>query len=118
MNNFGIGVDIEKVQRFAKLDRERDRGFFDKLYTEAELDYCFSKDPAAPHLAARFAAKEAVVKALGNLGLAAQSYRDIEIRRATDGAPSVFLAHPGLAAQVSLSHTDDTAIAFAIAFKL
>jgi holo-[acyl-carrier protein] synthase len=118
MNDIGIGVDVESVERFAKLDRERDKGFFNKIYTDDELDYCFSKTPAAPRLAARYAAKEAVVKALGNLGITAPSYQEIEIARAESGAPVVRLGQPGLAAKVSLSHTEDTAIAFAIVSKL
>jgi len=66
IENIGIGVDIEDVNRFTKLGGNK--AFLKKVFTQNELDYCFSKKVAAPHLAVRYAGKEAVVKALYNMG--------------------------------------------------
>ena len=62
MIRMGLGVDIEDIDRFRKLDLYEDKGFFSKIYTGDEISYCFSKDSPAQHLAVRFAGKEAVVK--------------------------------------------------------
>jgi holo-[acyl-carrier protein] synthase len=62
MNNFGIGVDIESIERFVKLDRAKDSRFLAKIFTEKELDYCFKYKSPAEHLAVRYAGKEAVIK--------------------------------------------------------
>jgi len=55
---FGIGCDVEEINRFC-LDRIKDTGFLKKVFTTSELDYCFSFENPAPHLAACFCAKEA-----------------------------------------------------------
>ena len=113
----GIGVDIESIGRFQGLRRPKNALFFEKIYTSAELAYCFSKDDPAPHLAARFAAKEAVIKALYSLGKKTIPFTSIEIFRTEDGLPSVKIHHSSYAAlqsKVSLSHCEDKAIAFAL----
>ena len=113
-SQFGIGVDIEDIGRFAGLRRAKDGPFLKKIFTAGELDYCFSKKNAAPHLAARFCAKEAVVKALH--GVAALSYTDIEIVSSRK-VPRVVLRKSSLKeyrAEISLSHSGGMAIAFAL----
>jgi holo-[acyl-carrier protein] synthase len=118
----GVGVDLCDVDRL-RATLARTPGFVRRVYTQAERDYCTrAKDPAE-RFAARFAAKEAVLKALG-AGLGACPFSDIEVVRATSGAPSVVLhgAAAALAAEhgvtgwrVSMTHTTTMAEAVAIA---
>ena len=61
-SNFAIGVDIESISRFKNLKRDKSRHFLEKIFTQNELNYCFSKKVPSPHLAVRFAAKEAAEK--------------------------------------------------------
>lgn len=115
--NFGIGVDIDSIDRFAGLKRTQDSSFLNKVFTQKELEYCYSKRTPAPHLAARFAGKEAVIKALHSLGRPRSNYVDIEITNSEEGVPEVKLMKPGfddLQIKLSLSHCADKAIAFAI----
>ena len=116
---WGIGVDIERIARF-RLDRQRKKTFLQKIYTKRELAYCFSKKDPAPHLAARFAAKEAVYKALSGAHLKLVAYPDMEILSDVSGAPRVaFLQKrpPRATVAVSLSHSADDAIAVAVVVR-
>jgi holo-[acyl-carrier protein] synthase len=123
----GVGVDAVDVARFRRVLARRP-GFAARFFTEAEqADAGRSPDPSES-LAARFAAKEAVMKALGT-GLGGFALTDVEVRRAvavgpTRNAPSVVLH--GAAARLadergagrfhlSLSHTTEVAIAFVVA---
>ena len=119
MTTVGIGVDIVDVQRFDLALTRRPR-LEARLFTERER--CDAGE-RPERLAARFAAKEAVLKALG-VGLGATTWHSIEIRRDDSGAPSVVLH--GVAAElassrgvgtmhVSMSHTDNLAAAFVVA---
>ena len=111
-----VGVDIADVTRIrAVLLRDPDR-FARRVLTDSERDYCFARPDPATHIAARFAAKEAVIKCLGGgCGL-----RDIAIIRAESGAPSVVLTGRAAARAanrrvlVSLSHLQTIATAFAV----
>ncbi|OGG71139.1 holo-[acyl-carrier-protein] synthase [Candidatus Kaiserbacteria bacterium RIFCSPHIGHO2_12_FULL_53_13] len=117
---FGVGVDIEDIGRFAELRRVKDKLFLQKIFTSRELDYCFSKNDPAPHLAARFCAKEAIVKALHSLGESDMSYADIEIIKLSRGAPYVRFVREqnDLHVSISLSHTKDIALASALAIRI
>ncbi len=111
----GLGVDLEENKRFLGLDRVADRPFLEKIFTPQELDYCFSRPLPAQHLCARFAGKEAVIKALRQCGQAITSYQDIEISHAADGAPVVTLAHrPTVRITISLSHSAQQSAAFVL----
>ncbi len=82
-----VGIDIIEISRIsATVDRWGDR-FLGRIYTQEELDYCRGRPP---QLAARFAAKEAVMKALGT-GLRGVGWRDIEVVRRRGRAPTVRL---------------------------
>ncbi len=117
--DFSVGVDIETIERF-NLDQTKDSQFLGKIFTSNELDYCFSKKQAKQHLAARFAAKEAIVKALYGLGHPFNNLKKIEIINNSDGVPLVNLHSDeilNVSIKVSLSHNKDSAIAFAVAVK-
>lgn len=124
MSVVGLGLDLVEVARIrALLERNGDR-FKERVFTAGEIDYCDSCANAAIHYAARFAAKEAVAKALGTGFSEGVSWRDVEVRRSIQGQPSVVLH--GSAVQVaeslgvrrwvlSLTHTEVSAAASAVA---
>ena len=114
------GVDIIEVERIGKaVDRYGDR-FVRRIYTDGEIAYSRGR---APQLAARFAAKEAVMKALGT-GIRGVRWRDVEVVRRRGRAPSIKLHGTALARAESmgidnlalaLSHSDSYAVAFVVA---
>lgn len=119
----GVGADIVAVGRIAALIRDRGRTFLERWFTTREIDYCSSKAVPSRHFAARFAAKEAVVKALPIAWDGPLPWRFIEIVSDPRGAPSVSLSGALLEAaaragvgdiRVSLSHCDEYAIATAL----
>lgn len=115
----GIGVDIERISRF-RFNQRRRKTFLGKIYTPKELDYCFSRKNFAAHLAARFAGKEAVYKAMSGMKTKLIPYNAIEINHRESGAPEVkFLDKrpDNVKAFLSLSHSADDAIAFAVVLK-
>jgi len=118
-NVVAVGVDLTDVDRIREVFRRDPERFARRVLTDAERDYCLSRPDPAPHIAARFAAKEAVIKCLGGgCGL-----RDIEVVRALTGFPSIALS--GRAAEragsckvlVSLSHLPNLATAFAVLIR-
>lgn len=111
MKTLSIGVDIAETRRFRKLPYKSNGSFYGKIFTSAEMEYCLSKSDPYPSLAARFAGKEAVIKA-GGLRLA--NAGDIEISNDKNGRPRVKIKKRRANILISLSHTKDYAIAFAI----
>ena len=112
----GLGIDAVEVDRFRRV-LERRPALAARLFTEAERAYGARFSDPVPRLAARFAAKEAAMKALG-VGLGAFGFHDVEVVRAPTGAPSLRVS--GAAAslagargvtsfRVSLTHTARTA---------
>jgi holo-[acyl-carrier protein] synthase len=112
-----VGVDLVDVDRVRSLLRRHPARFSRRVLTPTEAAYCLARPDPAPHVAARFAAKEAVIKCLGG----ACAFTDIEVVRALSGSPSITLqgraarrAPPGARVLISLSHLDHLAIAFAL----
>ena len=115
-----VGVDIIEIARIARaLDRFGNR-FLERVYTPAEIIYCRGR---VPELAARFAAKEAISKALGT-GLVGISWREMEILGDRRGKPMVSLSGRAQARAdalgldewaVSLTHSDSQAVAMVVA---
>ena len=116
--DYFIGTDIVSVVRIEKIIQQHSQRFIKRNYTPIEIKYCDSKAAPAIHYAGRFAAKEAIKKALLSSGIVSNiDFAAIEILSIESGAPEVQLNHPPLdqiTCKVSISHTDDTAIAFAI----
>ena len=84
----GLGVDIVEIERMRRI-LDRTPSFAHKVFTDAEQDYCNRKGNPATHYAARFAAKEAVCKALGTGILASGiGMRDVEVVRDSHGKPA------------------------------
>ena len=124
MRILGIGVDIVEIERFNGVIERQGQAFLDRLFLPSEQAYCHPHRHAARCYAARFAAKEAVAKALGT-GIGAElRWLDIELCRKATGEPFVVLH--GIGAEtarrlgigeilVSLSHSDHSAVANVIA---
>ncbi len=120
IKNYAIGADIESIDRFRKLNRTNN-SFLNRIFTKNELNYCFSKEDIAPHLAARYCGKEAIIKALSSISKSNLDYRDIEIFNNNDGVPKVKFNNKNLnklQIVISLSHCNDKALAFAIVMKV
>lgn len=115
----GIGTDLLDVARVAKELEKEDSGFLDSIFTPSEIAYCQGKRYPAQHFAARFAAKEALFKALS--GAAPRDFwREVEIQRTDNAEPCLHLLGRVRAAAdrlgvkrvlVSLSHTREMAVA-------
>jgi holo-[acyl-carrier protein] synthase len=119
LSRTSVGTDIVEIHRIEQAIRSRQDSFLRRIYTEAELKSCQNR---ASSLAARFAAKEAVMKALGT-GANGISWRDIEILSNSQGAPVVRLhrraeekAEENRIAKfsVTMSHCKEYAVAFVI----
>ena len=119
-----VGTDIVAVARITALMRDRGGAFLERWFTGREIDYCLTKAVPSRHFAARFAAKEAVVKALSMAWDGPLPWRFIEIVNDGRGVPSVSLSGPTVDAavragvgeiKVSLSHCDEYATAIALA---
>jgi holo-[acyl-carrier protein] synthase len=119
----GTGVDIVEIDRIRKAaDKWKDK-FLTRVFTDSELNYANSKKFSYQHLAARFAAKEAVLKAFGDASINNMEWRNIEIANNKDGKPFVKLTGEARKTLnkigageiiVSLSHTRNYAVANAI----
>jgi len=114
----GIGIDLVEVSRVAEMIEKP--GFLERVFTPAEIKECQSFKHSAQSFAARFAAKEAVGKALGT-GIGGKlSWQDVEILRTEHGSPIVNLSPSATkhlnnrSIKISLSHTDNYAVAVAI----
>ena len=118
----GIGVDVVEIERF-RVSLARTPSMRERLFTAVELDYVAPKADPVPSLAARFAAREAVMKALG-LGLGAFGFHDVWVEVEESGAPRLLLT--GRAAElaaargvqawhVSLTHDGPVAVAMVTA---
>ncbi len=116
----GVGVDLVELDRIrAALGRHGER-FLDRILTAGEREYCYRRRDPVPHVAARFAAKEAVVKALGTGFSHGIRWVDIEVLREDNGPPEVALHGAaveiaGETARVYLSLTHDKGAAIAVA---
>ncbi|MBE0598940.1 MAG: holo-ACP synthase [Desulfuromonadales bacterium] len=116
----GVGVDLARIERFRRFLEKGKGGVIERLFTAGEQAYAAGKRDPAPHLAARFAAKEAYLKALG-LGLReGMSWQEVEVVHDHLGCPSLRLTgrageifhQRGLrSAHLSYSHDGDYAIA-------
>ena len=124
MDIIGIGTDITECLRIARMIERHGELFINRVYTPAEIRYCQSRKQATQHFTGRWAAKEAVLKALGTGWVRGISWRDVEIRNEPSGKPVV--AVRGGASDVverlgitkllvSISHCHTHATAYAIA---
>ncbi len=120
----GVGIDAVDVERFRTV-LDRRRGFAERVFTTAERTEAAARHDPVPGLAARFAAKEAVMKSL-SVGLGAFDFADVEVVRGEGGAPALTVTGRAAALaetravggwHISLSHTASTAMAVAVAYR-
>ena len=119
----GLGVDLVSIPRMrSTIDRWQQR-FVDRVFTDDEIAYCRARRDPAPHFAARFAAKEAGFKALGTGVQLGVRWRELEVRREREEAPTLVLsgrareiglARGGSRMLLSLTHEGEYALAQAI----
>ncbi len=119
---FGLGIDIIHVPRVDK-GLVRTEGLKETLFTAREIAYCESRGKSSQHFAARFAAKEAFLKAMGSGWRDGYRFNEIEILNDGSGKPEAFVhgkvktfcEEKGISrVHVSLSHTQDLAEAVVI----
>jgi holo-[acyl-carrier protein] synthase len=119
----GTGVDLVEIDRFRKvIERLKDR-FILRVFTANEQQFCNEHRDPVPHFAVRFAAKEALFKALGTGWAKGVTWLDVEVRRERQDAPTMVLrgeaqrlssAMGASQVHLSLSHSDQWAIATVI----
>jgi holo-[acyl-carrier protein] synthase len=116
----GTGIDIAEVPRIREAIERHGQRFLNRVFTEGEIQYCESKANRVERYAARFAAKEAVMKAIGTGWNHGVRWRDIEVARKPGGRPTLLLH--GKAAEfarklgatniaLSITHTAEQAMA-------
>ena len=119
MTQLTTGVDIIEISRIGRVLEQYGQRFLRRIFTPGEIEYCRERPP---NLAARFAAKEATMKALGT-GVRGVGWKDIEVIRASSGAPSIVLHGRAKARaqrlgvqeiSLSLSHSREYAVAFVV----
>ena len=119
----GTGIDIVEIARFRKILTGTGERFLMRVFTSEEQRFCLARRDPAPHFAARFAAKEAVFKALGTGWSKGVTWLDVEVWRNEHDAPIILLhdttseiaSLKGVARiHISLTHTDAWAAATAI----
>ena len=116
----GTGIDIVSVARIEKSVRRYGKRFLNKIFTHSEIAYSRGRAREVEHLAARFAAKEAVLKAFGTGASGGASVREVEVVNDDRGKPEIILhgatlqlareRHVGRV-HLSLAHTDEMAAA-------
>ena len=121
MEILGLGVDLCEIARMERA-LGRHPGMRERVFTPEEVAYCDSKARPAESYAARFAAREAVIKALG--GYRGKRWQDISVMRAPTGAPAIVLAGGAKARAgalgidrvlITFTHERTNAVAFAVA---
>ena len=119
----GIGIDLAVIPRLRRLVDRWDERFLRRVFTDEEIAYCRRRRDPIPHLAARFAAKEATLKALGTGLRMGVSWREMEVRRERGEAPTMVLhgrsralalAKGGHRVLLTLTHDGDYALAQAM----
>src|SRR5271163_3501002 len=126
MEILGIGTDIVECPRIGKMIEQHGELFLRRIYTEREIRYCQARKHAIEHFAARWAAKEAILKAMGTRRSHGIAWTNIEVRHTQDGRSQVMVcgAAREMAVErgigdilVSVSHCRTYATAYALAIS-
>jgi len=116
----GVGIDIVDVSRFRRAIDTWGIHLLERIFTKEELEYSRSKIHQAQHFAARFAVKEAVVKAMASGKVKGFRWKDVEVRNDETGKPHVVLygqfakIAQNKRIHISISHTEQTVAAVAV----
>ena len=108
MKVFRIGIDAIEIERISRALRRRREPFLRRVLTEAEVRYCLRYAEPESHVAARFAAKEACAKALGDVLPRGWSWHEVAVARHPSGQPRLLLSGEMLAAFERLGASDST----------
>jgi holo-[acyl-carrier protein] synthase len=120
----GIGTDIIECPRIGKMIENHGELFLRRIYTEREIRYCQARKHAIEHFAGRWAAKEAILKAIGTGRSRGIAWTNIEVRNGADGRPLVMVCgraretalERGIAdIHLSIAHCRTYATAYALA---
>jgi len=109
-----IGIDIVDIERFKKIGEE-DFSSWEKVFTKEEWQYSLGQANSSERLAGIFAAKEAVMKAIG--GNLVGRFNRIEITHSADGRPVAVIKNEKQVVEISISHDKNTAVAVAVVSK-
>lgn len=124
MDIIGIGTDIIECLRIAQMIERHGEMFIGRVYTQTEIEYCSERKAATQHYAGRWAAKEAVLKAIGTGWIKGITWRDVEVANQFGGKPVIHLSGGALESaqrrgieeiQISISHCRSHAVAYALA---
>ena len=126
MEIVGIGSDIVECLRIGRMIEQHGELFLNRVYTEREISHCQSMKHATEHFAGHWAAKEAILKALGTSGRRGLAWTDVEVRNDPNGQPHVYVC--GAAKEharglrisdilLTVSHCRAYATAYAIAVR-
>jgi holo-[acyl-carrier protein] synthase len=126
MDILGIGTDIVECPRIGKMIEQYGELFLRRVYTAREIRYCQARKHAIEHFAGRWAAKEAILKAMGTGWSRGIAWTDVEVRSGENGQPQVMVC--GVAKEVarergiadiliSISHCRTYATAYAVAIS-
>jgi len=119
MNIIGLGLDATDIDRVADVIERHGERFLRRVFTDAEIAYCTRRRVPAIHFAGRFASKEAAMKALGTGHTQGVLWRDVEVIRGGGpprlelhgGAARRFAAMGGQSSLLTITHSDDLAMA-------
>lgn len=122
---YGIGVDIVSIKRFREMYEKHGRRLLNKIFSQAEIEYILSKNSPYPHMAARFAVKEAYSKALGTGIGEHANFNEISTENDENGKPHILLygktkreierlISDRYEIHVSLSHEKEFAVAYVV----
>jgi holo-[acyl-carrier protein] synthase len=124
MEIVGIGTDIIECPRIGRMIEQHGELFLRRVYTEREIGYCQARKHAIEHFAGRWAAKEAILKAIGTGWARGICWTDLEVRNLPSGAPQVLVRGGAKDAamargigdiMISISHCRTYATAYALA---
>src|SRR6516165_7043251 len=123
-NIIGLGLDATDIDRIADTIERHGERFLRRIFTEGEVEYCLRRRVPAIHFAGRFAAKEAAMKALGTGHSQGVLWRDVEVvrrggppqLRLHGGAARRFAAIGGGSSLLTITHSDELALAEAMIF--
>ena len=114
--DFQTGIDIEEIARFRQKEFAKNTRFYERIFSAKEIEYCNKRFDPYVHFAGKFAAKEAISKALNGIGRL--PFFEIEIGNHKDGSPCAHIPKKYRekisAIQISISHTKDIATAVAV----
>jgi holo-[acyl-carrier protein] synthase len=127
MDILGIGTDIIECPRIGRMIEQHGELFLRRVYTDREIRYCQARKHAIEHFAGRWAAKEAILKAIGTGWAKGICWTDLEVRNRAEGKPEVLVRGGAKDAAiergigdilVSISHCRTYATAYAVALRL